>query len=393
MSAVPYPAPTPYQGPQQGGNANVPQGFIGPMIPTNFIGPLQTNYSPTYTRTTSTTPTSTPTQQPTAPSGGNVLGTTSTPTAPSTYYDQGTGMTFGSYDEFMGEVNNAFNPQFGYLNEAEAALRKDYPNVLAAAQSEYDTSAKIMDNNKQSSLGKTKLNREQGQRRKEDVISAARRTLQEVGQGALQRFGGASSAGQAASEIQGREFMRQTGDTNRQGVELNAQIDQQESEIENNFQAGMMQLKQKLQEGIAQAGRDFQQKLLDIMNNRTQLESAKAQARLSALMDLRNKVFAIQQQNLQFEQNLAAMKEQARLNIQGFAQTAGNAASTAQNAFNSFTGNTTTNPQFSSTVGGRTVSFNQQPQYIGQIGKSIMGKDELGRNIYDDGTAGWTKYQ
>lgn len=38
----------------------------------------------------------------------------------------------------------------------------------------------------------------------------------------------------------------------------------------------------------------------------------------------------------------------------------------------------------------------QQPQlqgkYVPQIGKSIIGKDSQGRNIYSDGTRGWTQY-
>jgi hypothetical protein len=41
---------------------------------------------------------------------------------------------------------------------------------------------------------------------------------------------------------------------------------------------------------------------------------------------------------------------------------------------------------------GNTTFTAQEPVYIGKIGKYVVGKDELGRTVYDDGTAGYTQY-
>lgn len=271
-----------------------------------------------------------------------------------------------SQEDLMKEIDAAYNPQYDYLNQAENNLRGDYPNILSELESQYGTNKSILDSNRDTSLNQTKLSLDQGTNRKEDAMSAARRLFQELGQARIARFGGASSAGQAASELQGREFQSQQGQTNRQYNDFSQQIAMKNQEIEDNHKNALMQLEQTKQASINQATRDFQNKLLEIANNRTQIGAAKAQARLGALQDLRNQVFSINQQNAQFQQNLEMMKQQAMLNNQSYASQTGQSVLGAQGAVNSFSQNTTTTPTSQYGITGQQTGTST-PGLVGQI--------------------------
>jgi len=136
---------------------------------------------------------------------------------------------------------------------------------------------------------------------KEDALSAARRLYSELQQGYRQRFGGASSAGEAAMALTGNEQQRQMAQTNRQAQETLAQIDQQSAQALNTAQA------------------EFRSRLDQINQNRTLVESQRLTARRSALQDLANKAFAIKQQQDAFKQNVALM--QAQIDMQAKANT------------------------------------------------------------------------
>lgn len=127
---------------------------------------------------------------------------------------------------------------------------------------------------------------------KEDALSAARRLYSELQQGYKQRFGGASSAGEAAMALTGNEQQRQMAQTNRGYQDTINQIDQQSATALNTVQS------------------EFRSRLDQINQNRTMVESQRLQARRGALQDLANKAFAIKQQQESFKQNLQLMQAQ-----------------------------------------------------------------------------------
>lgn len=127
---------------------------------------------------------------------------------------------------------------------------------------------------------------------KEDALSAARRLYSELQQGYKQRFGGASSAGEAAMALTGNEQQRQMAQTNRGYQDTVNQIDQQAATALNTVQS------------------EFRARIDQINQNRTLVESQRLLARRSALQDLANKAFAIKQQQESFKQNLQLMQAQ-----------------------------------------------------------------------------------
>jgi len=303
-----------------------------------------------------------------------VLGTSSTgggspapsaPSQPSTYYDQGTGRTFGSYQDFTNEINNVYNPAFDYLNQAESAVRRDYPSALAEAEAQYKTNASALGNQKQSAYTGLDQQKSKATNTYESALADARRQYQEQQIGAQQRFGGSSSAGGAISEIQAREQARQFGNTNRQYTDLVNQVETQRNQVDNEYQTGLLQLEQSKQSAIGNANRDFQNKLLQIANSRAMLGQAKAEARLNALQQLRSEVFAIEQQNRQFAQTLEAQRQSALLGLSNYTDF-------TQNSLNNVT-NQVDNTYMNASLGQNTAAtgnLGQAPssqQYTGAI--------------------------
>lgn len=250
-------------------------------------------------------------------------------------------------DQYLAEIDKEYANSANFLNEQEAAIRADQPGIEKNITNQAD------------------LLRNKAYTQKEDAQSAARRLYNELQMGYRQRFGGASSAGEAAQALTANEQQRQMAQNNRTYQEAVAQVDLSANQA------------------IQSAQSEFRNQLLTISQNRTQLESEKLQARRQALSDLSDKVFQIQQQRETFKQNLQLMQEQARL------QNESNLSSLTTNP----TSGLTYNNQQTTASGNQGLS-----SAIGAIGNTSSGitkNDELkAQGIYPimTMTDGRTKY-
>lgn len=181
-------------------------------------------------------------------------------------------------DEYLAAIDQEANNQLGMLGQYEQTARADQAGIESGITSQ----AEQLRNKALSG--------------KEDALSAARRLYSELQQGYKQRFGGASSAGEAAMALTQNEQQRQMAQTNRQAQQTLADID--------------MSATQALQS----AQSEFRSRLDQINQNRTLVESQRLEARRSALMDLANKAAAIKQQQDAFKQNIALMMAQQEAN-------------------------------------------------------------------------------
>ena len=428
-----FPVPTPYQPPSKGGNPYLQPGTTGPMLPASSVptqstsGGVQFNTGQTYPASsvnTSYTPPQSSTQGATqnwatqqsqpvniyttyktingetkkiadwmnegkTDSSGNILGGGGGG-KPSVYISP-EGQQFGSQQEYMDLINKAYNASMGYLNQNEQVLGGAKTAAEKQAEADYQANLAQLGTQKGTAIGGLETQQRKGQTQKEDALAQARRLFNELQRGNVQRFGGATSAGQAASEIQGAEQQRQFGQTARQFNEFTQQIETARRDVESQYQTGMQQLQQSKQQAMAKIQSDLTNAIMQINNMRAQTETQKGAAKLQALMQLRSEAQALQNQATQFEQQLALMREQANLNIQQYAKTTGAAATTGSNALMNF------NPTYDnfSTVAAGTQFAN--PVYSGQIGKSYKGKDYLGRTVWVDSAGnesyGWTNPQ
>lgn len=217
----------------------------------------------------------------------------------------------------QGEIDSQFNPVLGVLNEAEGNLRGQLPGLIGEAEAQAQASRQLLGNQRlvaNELLGQQEQSTQAQQQR---MMAQQRQTLQEMQLANQQRFGGASSAGLGASEIQGREFQR-----SQYGIQENAQqalqqIGQQRQVVEREYNQGLQQLEVNRQQAVNEIQRKFQDRMLEINARRGEAESAKAQARMQAVQELRNQAYQINVAKAQFE---ADLRSQAQADTQYLSQ-------------------------------------------------------------------------
>lgn len=289
-----------------------------------------------------------------------------TTSKPAGITDPSSGQYYDNPDDYYRMIDEAYNPSFDYLGKAEAALRGDLPDTLQSIEGNNEVSSAQLAASKDQTMGTLNSQQLEAQQRKLYADAANRRLHDEQRMGYRQRFGGMSSAGQAASELSTVEQQRQLGN-NQQNLEtFSRDIAGKVHEVETNFALGQKELLQRKQDAITQANRDFQNKLLQIEQNRADLNMNKAQARLQALQNLRNQVFQINLQNMQFQQTLEAQKQASLLDIQKYQQTNGGITSSSTNNLNQFASNVNTNPQTS-------LSYNDVQNGVNSGGLTLTG--------------------
>jgi len=274
-------------------------------------------------------------------------------------------------------IDEAYGQSESYLNQAENQLNADYPTIQAEINAQGQLNNQLLDNSKTSALNQTGQQAMTAGQRQESALSKARRLYGELQRGYNQRFGGASSAGEAANEISNQERLRQEGTTRQDYGNTMRAIELQNQEIESNYNTGKLQLQQQTQQALNEAQRDFQNKLLTIAQNKALIGQAKAEARLASLQELRNNIYQINMQNMQFQQQLEAQKQAGQQQLQQFSTQSQSAVGAGQSATDAYNPNIQSNLQTSSIQFGQNTPL----QLYGNI--SSGRKDEL--NKYNPG--------
>lgn len=264
------------------------------------------------------------------------------------------GQGYGSADEYYSLIDQAYNPQYSYLNQAQQNLEMGQKTALEEAQAAFNTQQQMAQSQKEAALGKLSETGVKGQQSYESALAQARDLYDQLQRGYGQRFGGSTSAGQAATEIANRERLKQQGLNFREFQNINQQVQSGKNEVENQFKQNMLQLEQNKQSAINQVNSDFRDKLAQITQSKGMLDSAKAQAKLTALQNLRAQVLQIQQQNMQFQQSLALQREQANIQLDSYAKqlamSQGKTATGTRGSFNTLQSKPTTNLQATGTT-------------------------------------------
>ena len=253
---------------------------------------------------------------PTSP-GGQVLGTTKVGGGGggggggTTSQTQQTQATSGpsEQDLLQAELDNIFNPVFSALQGQEETLRQNYAPVEGQITAQGELSKQTVGG--QYETGAKQLTQEEtglGTRR-EDALTSATRLYNELQRGGQQRFGGASSAGEAFQTLTATEQQRRQGtiqglyETGMQKVtDLKASLKQK-------YDLAVQEITLQTQQYIADAQTQFRDALQSIKSAVSMAQSDKATASMNALQDLRNRIYTINAQNLQFAQQLALNNE------------------------------------------------------------------------------------
>lgn len=264
------------------------------------------------------------------------------------------------------ELNSIYNPAMEYLNQAESTLRGQLPTTMDLLGQQAQTSQGLLKNQLTSAQNQLGEQGTQTTQRKEDAISAARRLFSELQMANQQRFGGATSAGQAASELQGRELMQNRAAIGRDFGTAMRQIETSKADVENQYNSGLQQIEDRKQQAVNEVNSDFQSKLLEINSQRASTQQAKAAARLEALQTARDRVFQINLQDYNFKQQLAAQKAAADTQISQYSSSLQNQVGQGSTAAKQFLGTTPSTATTNMMVGGGSQTM-QSPVYRGQI--------------------------
>jgi hypothetical protein len=296
-----------------------------------------------------------------------------------------------NYDEQMRQAaESEYNSTMDYLNGVESWLRGQYGD----ATNSINSSANINTQSLNDQLGvynkETSLNKADAFKRREDAISSAQRMYQELQQASKQRFGGSTSAGEASSELLGAEQMRQQGSTMDT---YNSYVDQQNlssEKVQKEYATALTTIASNAENARKTALAEFTNKMLEISRAKGAAASNRDQRKLDALYELRNKQYEINMQEKQFQQQIEAARETARLNID-------TQRNTEAQSFAGLTQKFNIKPETQYTIGNTSFTTNSAPVYVGKIQKYVIGKDAKGRTVYwdpatDNFDFGWTQY-
>jgi len=273
--------------------------------------------------------------------GGDPVGSVLNTFKNSDYGDFASQMT---PEQFGAAIDATYQPSLDVLSQAEGYLKEQQPGVEQGIAQQNALNKKQLSDTRATQVGVLTANKNSAIQRKESALAAARRLYSELQQGARQRYGGASSAGEGASILMGNEQQRQMGQTQRETQNALSEIDRQSVDLENNFVTQNMQLETQAQIALRDAQSEFQNRLLQINSNKAQTEQAKAQARLQNLIDLRNQANVINQQKMAYAQQIELMKQQSAISLQEYKAKLGMAGTNANNALAGLMKNVSDNP-------------------------------------------------
>lgn len=270
------------------------------------------------------------------------------------------------------EIDEQFNPILDVLNRSESTLRGQIPSLISEAEQNAALSKRLVQDQKTSAFDLLGQQQSQTENKTSRDVADQRRLLQELTLANQQRFGGSSSAGLAASELQGREFQRSRFGIQQGAMEALQTIGLKRQEVDRTYQTGLQQIENSRQQAVNEINRRFEEKLLEIDARRGQTMADKASARMSALQELRNQAYQINVAKAQFE---ADLQKQAQENTSYLNQAESSILGATNQSTQATTGYQMTTPEPINSVGTQSARDTYSP--TGQIQQGNLTEEDL----------------
>lgn len=280
-----------------------------------------------------------------------------------------------SAPSFQDIIDDAFSSTMSYLNKQESTLKGQLPGIENDINSMYsDSKASLGVDKAQGDRGLATA-QQGGETRQEDAITAARRLYNELQMGGNQRFGGASSAGEAYGALAGRELQRNNQQIATDFSTFMGQIEGARTTINEKYTLALTNLESEKNRMLSEARRDLQNKLMQIEGQKATAQSQKANMKLQALQDMRNQVYQIQLAQAEGKTNLDTIKQSLESELGQYAQTQSQALTQSQGAGQTFAQGLDMNPQTN-----LAMSFGQGQQF--QTPTGYRRDEDLTGQIY-----------
>lgn len=268
-----------------------------------------------------------------------------------------------SIDPLIAEIDRAFGERMGRLNNIASILQGQFPLAQQEANQQFGAQKATLDAGRAGSEREIAAAESDASLRKTDAMSDARRQYNDLIRGGVQRFGGASTAGQAFSEIAATEAQKQFGNIRQTYDTAVQKINDFKMGLQERYSAGLLQLQAVRDRAINDARRSLDQSLLQIEQMKGEAEDAKSQRRLAVLQDYRSNIFNVNSMITQWKLGLdqeyqAGQQEVAQANAL-FSQYATGAGDTA--------GGVPVNANVDVSMSPISATSQSPTQYIGQI--------------------------
>jgi hypothetical protein len=277
--------------------------------------------------------------------------------------------------DFENELNSVYNQALDFANKQKEFAGQSNQSNIADINNQFGVSKETLDTSKGQTMGTLGESEIGSRQRQEQSLDAIRRLYNEMTMGYQQRFGGASSAGEAAKALAGQEMQRQMGTTRQSTGDALRQIENQKVQVEQNYKNSLLDLENKKNTAINESNRNFQSAMLSIDNDVKVAANEKALAKMNLLKEYKTDLFNIKQQEAAWKANLESMKYQADLQTESALKQMQGAGSTGTTAYQNLLNQTSTSPTSNLGV-NNSYNPTTQMNYTGQI-----GDDELKTNF------------
>ncbi|GIK83655.1 MAG: hypothetical protein BroJett025_02770 [Patescibacteria group bacterium] len=218
----------------------------------------------------------------------------------------------GVDDSLMREIDNIYSPSYSYLNQLESDAPKEYDSALKLVGEQYGLAKTNLQQGTDRNVAQLETNKQEAFDARRSALADAVRSYNALQQARIARFGGGSSAGEAATDIAQQEYYRGNADIEKaytkQGMQIQTDIDDLKLQLQQNL--SVLELQQKESEQSLRT--EFNNKMSQIQMQKGQLDSAKAAARLNLMQQ-----YATESRNIQlaFAQQANSIKDSIAASI------------------------------------------------------------------------------
>jgi len=353
------------------------EAMAGDIVPTDYAGPgnpeaYEKNNNPSSTTTTTTK--KTPTTTNTGGGGGSSGIDLSNPVKRTEYANS---LGYDSWDQYINAnqqqppqqpsfedlYGDAFRQAFEAVNQMQGAIQSGYQAELSGAELGTQQRKAELQAEQASRLANFGQQRQEATAQTESVIEQARRQAAELMQGIQARYGGTTGTGRFTSEILGSQATRNIAQNQAALQNAMSKIGLAENELKTKVTSLINQEDQNLQQAKIQLRANLDKSLADISQQRSMLETEKANKRYEILNDYQNRLDEVERYNLDHKRQLEAQYQQAQQEINSLKSQAQQSYQVGLTApqLSSFTSNGILSPQ---------QAF-QQAQNTGYIDKDL----------------------
>ena len=388
------------------------EAMAGDIVPTDYTGPgnpeaYEKNNNPSSTTTTTTK--KTPTTTNTGGGGGSSGIDLSNPVKRTEYANS---LGYDSWDQYINAnqqqapqqpsfedlYGDAFRQAFEAVNQMQGAIQSGYQAELSGAelgtqqrkaelQAEQASRLANFGQQRSEAQGQVGMANQKAEAQTESVIEQARRQAAELMQGIQARYGGTTGTGRFTSEILGSQATRNIAQNQAALRQYKAQMDSElqntmskiglaENELKTKVTSLINQEDQNLQQAKIQLRANLDKSLAEISQQRSMLETEKANKRYEILNDYQNRLDEVERYNLDHKRQLEGQYQQQQNEINMLKQQAQQSYAVKTNELKTLTA-----PQLSQFVSGGILSPQQafqQAQNTGYIDKDLKYQpDEL----------------